>query len=331
MIKMNIERILSEKGKLIDREIESVFPRQISNLHDAVYYHLGTGGKRIRPVLAIATCEALGGDVEQIIPFAAACEVLHQWLLVHDDIQDGDEVRRDKPAVWVKYGLAHGINVGDYMSSKVYELILRSRIYGVGNETIFRLLDSMIKTAVKTSEGQAMDMNLREKGKPTEKDYMEMVIGKTGHYMTIPMVGGAIVAGADEKTITGIIEFGNFIGPAFQIADDVLDLTKGKGRRETGRDIKEGKRSILVVHCLKKGNPKEKKTLLGILDKPPEKTTNADVLRVKKLFEKYGSIEYAEKKAKELVSRAKEATKELPAPLRSILNEFADYMVERKR
>ncbi len=328
---MRIEKLLEEKGKLIDREIESVFPRQISNLHDAVYYHLGTGGKRIRPVLAIATCEALGGSAERVVPFAAACEILHQWLLVHDDIEDGDRVRRDKPAVWIKYGLANGINIGDYMSAKVYELVLNSKNYGVNNEDVFRLLDAMIRTAVKTAEGQAMDMNLRRNDNPSEKDYMGMVTGKTGHYITIPMVGGAIVAGADEKIIKSIVEFGNFIGPAFQITDDMLDLTKGKGRGETGRDIKEGKRSILVVHCLGKADAKERKLLLDTLNKPAGQTSDEDILRAKKLFEKYGSIEFAEEKAKKLVSKAKDAAKELPVPLRSVLNEFADYMVTRKR
>lgn len=328
---MNIEKILAEKGKLIDKEIRSVFPDKIPNLHDAVYYHLGTGGKRIRPVLAIATCEALGGKTEQIIPFAAACEILHQWLILHDDIMDSDRIRRDKPAVWVKYGLSHGINIGDYMSEKVYQLILNSKKCGVNNEIVFKLLDAMIKTVSNTAEGQAMDINLRCSDSPTEKEYMDMVIGKTGHYLTIPMVGGAIVAGANENVIKKIIEFGTYAGPAFQITDDVLDLTKGKGRGEIGRDIKEGKRSILVIHCLNKCNPKEQAMLLRILNNTADKTTNADVLLVKKLFERYGSIGYAQNKAKALVSKAKDMTEDLPPALRAILNEFADYLVNRKR
>lgn len=328
---MDVERILKEKGSLIDKEIESVFLTSIPNLHDAVYYHLGTGGKRIRPVLAIATCEALRGNVQRIIPFAAACEILHNWMLIHDDIEDGDRMRRDKPAVWVKYGLAHGINVGDYMAQKVYELILRSKNYRVDNETVFRLIDAMVTTVAKTAEGQAMDIDLRGNDKPTEREYMDMVVGKTAHYLTIPMVGGAIVAGTDAKLIDKIIEFGNFIGPAFQITDDILDLTKGKGRGEIGRDVKEGKRSILVIHCLSKCMRKEKSLLLRILNKPVEKTTNDDVLTVKKLFEKYGSMGYAQGMARGLANEAMETTKDLPPELRSILNEFADYLVERKR
>ena len=100
------ENIIKQKSKLIDEEIEKVFPKDsIPNLYDAAWYHMGTGGKRLRPVLAVMTCEALGGNAQKAVPFAAACEVFHNWMLVHDDIEDGDRVRRDKPAVWVKYGL----------------------------------------------------------------------------------------------------------------------------------------------------------------------------------------------------------------------------------
>lgn len=331
---MRIEKLLLEKGQLIDEELEAVFPRNpkkwISNLHDAVWYHLETGGKRIRPALAIAAYEALGGKGNKIIPFAAACEIFHQWCLVHDDQMDSDVMRRDKPAVWVKYGAAHGINIGDYMSEKVYELILRSKKYGVGNETIFRLLDAMVATALKTSEGQAMDVNFRD-AMPAEKDYMEMATLKTAYYLTVPMVGGAILAGADEKLIEKLREFGMHAGPAFQIADDVLDLTKGKGRGETGRDIKEGKKSMLIMHCLGRCSSEERKKVLAILKKPAGKTTSQDVSFVRSLFGKHGSVNYARKKSEELAAKAKIIIKDLPEELRNILNEFADYLVKRSK
>ena len=329
IIFMDIEKILAEKGHYIDKELKKAFPKKgITNLYDAVWYHMGTGGKRIRPVLAIATCEALGGNSKKVVPFAAACEVLHNWLLIHDDIEDGDRVRRDKPAVWVKFGLGHGINAGDLMAQKVFELILSSDLK---EKTIFRLIKTMTDTAIKTAEGQAMDMNLRGNDNPTEKEYMEMVTGKTAYYMTVPITGGAIVADASEKTIKKIIEFGMRAGPAFQIADDILDLTSGKGRGEIGRDIKEGKRSLLAIHCIKKCSKDEKEKLIKILNKSPESTTNAEVLYVKSLFEKYGSIKYARKKAEELIKKAKKTTEGMPPKLGKILIFFADYLVKRKK
>jgi geranylgeranyl pyrophosphate synthase len=327
---MDIEKLLDEKAWLIDSELEAVFPRDIKNLHDAVWYHLETGGTRIRPVLAIITCEALGGDIRQVLPFAAACEVFHNWCLVHDDIMDSDIIRRSKPAVWVKYGLPHGINVGDYMSEKVYELILRSKNYGVDNETVFKLLSAMNETARKTSEGQALDVNARN-AIPTERDYMELATLKTAYYLTVPILGGAIVAGADDSIIEKIREFGMYAGPAFQIADDFLDLTKGKGRKEIGRDIKEGKKSLLMVHCIENCSKSEKKKLISMLDKPADKKTKKDVDYVKGLFEKYGSVDYAKMRAEDLAAKAKKPIKTFPVELKELLEEFADYLVQRDR
>ncbi|MBI5061455.1 MAG: polyprenyl synthetase family protein [Candidatus Aenigmarchaeota archaeon] len=258
------------------------------------------------------------------------CELLHNWLLVHDDIEDGDRVRRDKPSVWVKYGAGHAINIGDFMAQKVFELILLSKDRGIDERTVFRLVDAMVRTAVKTSEGQALDMNMR-KSSPSEKDYMEMVELKTGYYLTIPMLGAAIIAKKGKDVEEKIIKFGKLVGPAFQIMDDLLDLTEGKGRGEIGADIKEGKRSILVVHCAGKCSESERDKIFEILSKPRERTTKTDILFMKRMFEKYGSIDYAKNRADQLVADAKKVTAGLKPELRDILNYFADYIVKRKK
>ncbi|MBI2232353.1 MAG: polyprenyl synthetase family protein [Candidatus Aenigmarchaeota archaeon] len=325
---MDIEEITNSKGQLIDDAMNDVFKGNIPNLYDAIKYHIDTGGKRIRPILAILTYEALGKEPRNIAPFAAACEVLHNWILVHDDIEDGDKMRREKPTVWVKYGIAHGINVGDLMAHKVFELILKSDF---DEKTILKLTEATMTAAIKTAEGQAMDINLRDNNSPTENDYMRMITGKTAHYLTLPMVGAAVAAGSKQDMINKMIEFGKFIGPAFQITDDVLDLTEGKGRGEIGRDIKEGKRSILVIHCLSKCTKEERKKIIEILNKSPEKTSSADVAFAKKLFEKYKSIEYARNKAESFAAQAKKIADTMPRNLKEILYFFADYLVKRKK
>lgn len=323
-----IERILRAKGKSIEKELEKAIPRKgTPNLNDAVWYHMDSGGKRVRPVLAILTCEALGCDTNKVMPFAAGCELLHNWLLVHDDIEDGDHVRRDKPALWVKYGISHGINVGDFMSLKVVELILNSSL---DDKTKLALFGETAETCVKTAEGQTMDMNLRDQRNPREKDYMKMIELKTAWYLTLPMVGGAIVASRTDL-VPKIKEFGMKVGPAFQIADDLLDLTEGKGRGEIGSDIKEGKRSIMVVHCSSKCKRDERKRMFEILDKPREKTTKEDIGYVKALFEKHGSLEYARQKARSLVDESAQTTAAMPEELRSMLDDFARYIIERKK
>ncbi len=328
---IDIEKLMEEKAHLIDKEFEKILPKNgIQNLHDAAWYQLGTGGKRLRPLLAILSCEALDGDAKKILPFAAACELFHNWVLIHDDIEDGDKVRRNMPALWVRYGLQHGVNVGDYLAHKVFELILHSKDYGSDDNTTFKLISAMTTAALKTAEGQTMDMNLRNSSSPTEEAYMDTVIHKTAHYFTVPMIGAAIVA-EREDLIDSLIEFGMNLGPAFQITDDLLDLTEGKGRNEIGRDIKEGKRSMPVVHCLSKCNDGEKEKLISILSKSPEGTTDEDVLYAKNLFEKCGSMDYATKMAGDFTSKAKSIADAMPPKLRDILHFFADYAVQRRK
>ena len=327
-----IEDILAEVGKEVEAEMERLLPRKgIENLNDAIWYHLDTGGKKLRPALAVLTCKMLGGDVNRAMPFAAACEIMHNWFLVHDDIEDGDTVRRDMETVWKKYGLAHGINVGDYLSDKVYELIIECGKRGMDEKTLVRLLKEAVFTCIKTAEGQTLDINLRKNNNPAEEVYMKMIEEKTGYYLTMPIVGGAIVAGAPEDVIKKVREVGMKMGPAFQIIDDLLDMTEGKGRKEIGADVKEGKRSVLVVHCSSECNEKEKEKLFEILNRPREETTKEDVSFVKALFDRCGSIVYAQEKAKSLIAEAKELANGLQPELRDILNSFADYIIERKR
>ncbi len=332
MVSINdVEQSIADKGKLIDKELEKFLPRKKGDsLYEAVWYHMGTGGKRIRPALAIMACEAMGGDGKKAAPFAAACELLHNWLLIHDDIEDGDEVRRNQPTVWKKYGIPHAINVGDLMSQKVFQIILDSKAAGVNEKTTVQLLNLMVETAVKTAEGQAMDIGMRGK-EPSEKDYMEMVVGKTAYYLMAPIIGGALIGGAGKKEIERIIDFGKHAGPAFQIADDILDLTEGKGRGETGRDIKEGKRSIMAVHCLSHCTPGEKRAITEILDKKPDETSSDDVKFVKAMFERYRSIEYSRKLAEGFMAKARNAIRPLPDDLRDLLEMFADYLINRKK
>ncbi len=331
---MDMEDILREAEKYKERlegELKNTIPSEgIKNFHDAMHYHLSTGGKRLRPILALLTARALGVDEEKVMPFAVACELLHNWLLIHDDIEDGDTVRRGKPAVWVKYGLAHGVNVGDGMAHYAIKSVLRCYEKGVPAETVFRLLEVYADTAIKTAEGQALEINLRNNDHPTEEEYMRMVTGKTAYYLTIPMVGAAVIAGMDDNFVNRIVEYGKCVGPAFQIRDDVIDLTEGKGRDDIGNDIKEGKRSILVVYALEAASEEEKNKLIEILNKPREETTREDVLWVVELFRKTGAIERANQKAEELVNKAKEVISPLPDQLKEILEAMADYMIKRK-
>lgn len=325
--------ILAERYKeKIDGEIMSSITEDIPTLRDAVLYHLGTGGKRLRPMMCLAASKALGIKISQILPLAAACELIHNAYLIHDDIEDGDKVRRDKPAVWVKYGLAHGINTADYMLSKVLELILKCEKKGVGRDTVMALIKQFADTNLHTTEGQSLDIDMRENGNPTEEEYLHTIMKKTGYYLISPIVGAAIFARLDEKNLNAIIDYGKKIGLAFQIQDDIIDLTVGKGRcGEIGNDVKEGKRTLMVCYVAQRATKAEQKRLFKILNKRRECTTTKDIQWVIQLYKRYKAIDYAKQKQMELTAQAKNIINSIDPRLRPLLSTIADYIIERER
>ena len=246
MTKEELLKYFSQKAPHIEKSIRRVLPPErnfILNLHDAVEYALGLNeknmakrGKRFRPALCLLACEMLGGDVKKAYPFAVAIELMHNYCLVHDDIEDGDTVRRGRPAVWKRYGLAHGINAGDYMIAGLYRHLITQNGILWSLEITVQLLELMSDTLDHTLTGQALDINARASKDIIVADYLEIVRQKTGYYLASPIVGGALIAGADTQVLNAIRRYGSYMGPLFQIMDDIIDLTAGKGRNEIGAD-----------------------------------------------------------------------------------------------
>lgn len=337
---VDFKTYLDKMSGWVDDELDKFFRRgpEIPNLSDAARYSMGLDvtdrkkrGKRIRPVLCLLACESLGGSADVGLPFAMASEIMHNFLLVHDDIEDEDRVRRDRSAVWVKYGLAHGINVGDYLFAKTYEAALGTLEKGLNMERVGRLLELITRTIVHTGEGQALDISARLRRDMTIEEYLHLTREKTGYYLAAPAIGGALAAGASKDTLVALEEHGMCVGPVFQIMDDIIDLTDGKGRGEKGSDIKEGKRSYLVVYTAQKCKEKERKRLFDILDKPRKKTTSEDVAWVTTLFEKYGAVEAGRKAGEKLLRKGREVLEIVPAELRENVSAASRYMLERKR
>jgi geranylgeranyl pyrophosphate synthase len=331
-----LESFFNESQGLVDETLRKIItPHKgaIANLDDGMAYALGldpeggNSGKRIRPLLCLLVCRELSGDSRPGLPFAAAIELMHNFCLVHDDIEDGDEVRRGRPAVWKQFGLPHAINIGDYLFTKVFEALLLDS-YSTPPERLVRLFELMRSTLDHTHRGQALDMNARE-GRIEVNHYMNLVTEKTGHYLAAPMIAGAISADAEADTIASLGTFGLMIGPMFQIRDDVIDLTHGKGRDSIGNDIKEGKRSFLVAHALEHAADVDQKELLRILDLPRADTTDADVQRALEIFEICGAMQAANAKCEELKHKAIEALQPLPENLRDRLLEVTEYLTAR--
>jgi geranylgeranyl pyrophosphate synthase len=306
----------------------------IAELHGGMRYAMGLDvedrairGKRLRPVLCLMTAEALGAPMERAMAFAASIELMHNFALVHDDIEDGDTLRRGRASTHVAYGLAHGINIGDALLGKVFSAVVRDASNTISTRQA--LLGVLCDTLDSLFAGQALDMAARTRHDFTLADYERLVQLKTGSYLAAPMLGGAIVAGAGEDVLEPLRRFGRAMGPMFQIRDDLIDLTSAKGREHVGNDIREGKRSYLVASFLDCCDPQQAAALLAILDKPREATTKEDVDVVVGLFRDSGAFARAEAECARLLEEGFAAIEDLPPALRSTLRTAAEILSKR--
>lgn len=303
-----------------DSTSEGTLLREMSN------YHLETGGKHLRAILPLLIAEALGEDPSRVVPFGAACEMLHNASLIHDDLQDGDEFRRGQPTVWKKYGTAQAINLGDAMIAHTILLMQRLDFPAALRE---RATSRVLLEMLRVIEGQVQELKLKSQADVSLADYMRVVEGKTARLFSLPMNGAALLCGVSEEVQEGLSEAAGHIGVLFQIQDDILDIYGVKGRNVSGSDIGEGKRSVLVVHCLERIGAEEATWLKGVLDKPREQTGAEDIAGVMAMFERSASLTFA----REELMRRKTAALEVPAlaaypVLLKVLGEACDIFLK---
>lgn len=286
-------------------------------------------GKRVRPALALEFCQALGVPSRMAAKLALGIELFHNFTLVHDDIEDGDSVRRGRPTVWAKYGEPLAINAGGFLHSLSFSVLSELSVAGAGSTLIAPVMAEMADVSWKTHAGQALDMTSRGRPDFTLAAYLRLVSLKTGFCLAFPMVSAGILSGMDRRGIASLRGLGVGCGVIFQVVDDLIDLTPGKAREKTGSDIREGKMSFLVAHALTSAPSDTGLELLGILAKPREETLDSEVDRAMELFSCLGSIEAAKK----LISVRSEAVKigfgRHPEPVWRLGLDLVDYLVSR--
>jgi len=188
----------------------------------------------------------------------------------------------------------------------------------------------MSETLDHTHIGQSLDISARHSRNFTHTEYFRLVREKTGYYLAAPMLGAATIAKVNDGTLRALQEFGHHLGPLFQITDDTLDLTKGKGRGGMiGSDIREGKRSFLVAEATRRATQEEREKLYDVLDAPREETSAEDIAVVIELFEKYKVQQKARMHCEDLLEKALDCLNHVPKDARDTLTLFARKMLER--
>ncbi|PIT98580.1 MAG: hypothetical protein COT74_12800 [Bdellovibrionales bacterium CG10_big_fil_rev_8_21_14_0_10_45_34] len=259
-------------------------------LREALLYHLSTGGKRIRSQITLEFCRAFSVAESDAIVWASSCELLHNATLIHDDLQDGDKVRRDNPTVWVKYGERQAINAGDMMLMLAY-----LNLHQVGDLAKQALLcRELAYGASRIVNGQSLelDLPLQLESSLLKESYRECIASKTGALFEMPLSGALALTGMEEKSKELLLMTVRPLGLIFQIQDDVIDLFGAKGRDIIGSDIAEGKISALVVEYFSlQADPMKRQRLKEILLASRDNTSNDDIHWAIQEFSESGALD----------------------------------------
>jgi geranylgeranyl diphosphate synthase type I len=327
-----IKMKLVEGVKPVDAFINELLkPRRPEVLYDASRHLIMAGGKRLRPFLTIKACEAVGGDPVDAIPFAAALEIVHNFTLVHDDVMDNDQMRRGAPTVHTKWGVPIAIAAGDLLFAKAFEAMTTYAPDGMSAKRVKMCVEIAARATIEISEGQVLDVSFPSTANVTEDDYFLMVGGKTSALFRACAEIGAIAGGGKTRQVKALGKFAWDAGIAFQLMDDCLGATADEKTlgKPVGSDMREGKKTLIIIHALRKANLRQRDRLLAVLGN--RDASKQDIVEVLNLLRDLGSIDYAIKKADRYIVSAKKHFKVLPeSEAKNDLFALIDYFTERK-
>ncbi|MFB6173377.1 MAG: geranylfarnesyl diphosphate synthase [Halobacteriales archaeon] len=337
-----VREIVGTRRDLVNEAIPEDLPvEEPERLYRASRYLLDAGGKRLRPATLLLAAEAVAdveplsadyrrfpdvnGDPVDVMAAAVAIEVVHLFTLIHDDIMDDDDLRRGVPAVHREYDTDIAILAGDTLYSTAFEIMLDTDLDAERAVPAFRRLAA---TCTRICEGQALDLGFESRHDVGLEEYREMIELKTAVLYGAAASLPGIMLGADDAVTEALYQYGLDVGRAFQIQDDVLDLVASSDRlgKRRGSDLIEGKRTMITVHAARQGVDVE-----SLVGGDPEEVSEADIEAAVATLEDAGSIEYARRTARELISQGKERLSVLPENrAREDLRSIANYLVERE-
>lgn len=271
---MKLPSVFEDHRREIDAELKSVLAEHPSPMYDMLRYHFGwideegndclePAGKALRPTLCLLACEAVGGDYRTALPAAAALELIHNFSLIHDDIQDGDEQRRHRPTVWAVWGMPQAINAGTAMRILVNSALKRLEDHGVEAGTRLRIQDLLDEASLRLIEGQYLDIDFEKRLDITVADYLTMIEGKTGALIACSLEAGAALGTDDPAELEGFRRLGTAIGLSFQIRDDILGIWGDQNvlGKPLASDIVRRKKTLPIIHALENARDGYRATL----------------------------------------------------------------------
>lgn len=328
MMEMDFKAVFGDKIKLINEKlIENISDMENEQLKKAMAHYPKAGGKRLRPLVTMLVAAAIDDKGVEALPFGIALEMVHNFTLVHDDVMDRDDTRRGIETVHAAFGIPEAILAGDALFAKAFQVVGDMEIDG---ERKSHLMSILARAVILLAEGQQMDMDFEKQEIVSADDYLKMIERKTAVLYSAAAQGGAVVAGASEQLEQTMFEFGVVMGLGFQIWDDVLDLRADEKQlgKPVGSDIRNGKKTLIVIYALESLNDKDSSRLLEILGKGS--ASDAEVEEAIRLIDSAGAIDRADRVSNEFIGKAKILLDDLPEnDARKRLIEITDFMTRR--
>jgi geranylgeranyl diphosphate synthase type II len=340
MSQVLMDRLLREYGAFTLKGIQHFIPNKEPKkyLYDLTLDYPSRGGKGFRPGLCIATCKAFGGSAELALNSAVSLELLHNAFLIHDDVEDESQFRRNKPTLHQDTNNAIAVNVGDALLALALAPLLQNRKL-IGPRLTADILLEIQHLVTESVEGQAIELGWRKENNCslTDSDYFRMILKKTCWYTCIhPIRIGALIGGHNQINPDRFNRLGYFMGVAFQIQDDVLNLIgdEEKYGKEIGGDILEGKRTLMLIHLFQHGSPEELTFIQQFLSLPIRERQPEQAQQIMQWMHHYESIQHAKQVSKYMAGAALKEFYSLFSTLpnsedKQLLESIILYMIER--
>jgi octaprenyl-diphosphate synthase len=307
----------------VEREFERHSASEVDSITEIAGYLREGGGKRIRPALLLLAAKSLGYTGDSAIRLGAVIEMVHTATLVHDDIIDLADTRRGRPSANTEWGNSKCVLAGDWLYMQAFRVALQERN--------FRVLDLLISLTQQMVEGELLQME-RLGNALNEQEYYELIYRKTACLFRVSMQLGCVLSGASPATEEMLGDYGRNLGLAFQIVDDVLDLTASEQvlGKPTASDLREGKATLAVVHALQVGTPEERAAILAVIE--DQSFTRVSHARVLEILRRNGSLDYAMQAAYDFAEAARKNLSVLPeSEFKRALLWVPDFVVAREK
>jgi geranylgeranyl diphosphate synthase, type II len=304
-----VQEVMAEYSELTRRRLRDYLPEADPGgyLYDLVADYPRRGGKLLRPCLCIAAARAFGGSAEDAVASAVSIELLHNALLIHDDIEDGSDERRGTPTLHVLHGLPLALNAGDALALLSLRP-LKENARRLGPGVAQRIFEETERMAIETTEGQALELGWCRDNRTDlrDEDYLTMVLKKTCWLTTIhPLRVGHLIGARNTQRLDTLTRLGFFFGAAFQIQDDLLNLHAGaEYGKEINGDLLEGKRTLMLIHAMRRCSTSERDRFKRVLARTRPRRTRRDVAWMRGLIDRTGAMSHARQVASGLAGAA---------------------------